>query len=201
VDAPAGGVRSQPWVHHIIALLDAAARQLREEDPDTQDTLLKAAHALKRHVELLPKQAGQVGGVRLLAWQVCRVRSYVDGHLGERIRVTNLSAVAQLSTAHFSRAFKRTFGESPHAFVIRRRLECAAHYLLHTEASVSDIALRCGFADQAHLCRAFRQATGLSPAIWRRTRRMHHELWIVTAPSREQVPKSSELPSQDFRTS
>jgi len=200
VDAAARVDRAQPWVHHIIALLDAAARQLREEDPATQGTLLTAAHALKKHVELLPKQAGPVGGVRLLAWQVRRVRSYVDGHIGERIRVTNLSAVAQLSAAHFSRAFKRTFGESPHAFVIRRRLECAAHYLLHTEASVSDIALRCGFADQAHLCRAFRQATGLSPAIWRRTRRMDHEQWIVTAPSGEQVPESSEMPSQDLRT-
>ena len=57
-----------------------------------------------------------------------------------------------------SRSFKRTFGESPHAFLVRRRVELAAQYMLTTDAPLSDIALRCGFADQPHLCKHFRQA-------------------------------------------
>jgi AraC-like DNA-binding protein len=48
-------------------------------------------------------------------------------------------------------------------------------YMLQSDASLSDIAARCGFADQAHLCKAFRHAAGLSPALWRRMRRTHAE--------------------------
>jgi AraC family transcriptional regulator len=77
-------------------------------------------------------------------------------------------SLARLSEAHFSRAFKRTFGTSPHAFVIRRRVELATQYMLQTEAPLSDIALRCGFSDQPHLCKQFRQITGHTPAAWRR---------------------------------
>ncbi|MHB8814705.1 MAG: helix-turn-helix transcriptional regulator [Steroidobacteraceae bacterium] len=73
--------------------------------------------------------------------------------------------------AHFARAFTLTFGEPPHAFVARRRLELASRYMVQTEMSLSEIALMCGFADQAHLCRRFRGATGQSPAAWRRASR------------------------------
>jgi AraC-like DNA-binding protein len=126
---------------------------------------------LRRQID--PEAAGEVADSqgRLLAWQARKVRNYVDGHIAERMLVADLSAVIQLSEAHFSRAFRRTSGESPHAFVIRRRVEFAAHYLLQTDASLSDIALRCGFSDQSHLSKAFRQATGQPPALWRRMRR------------------------------
>jgi hypothetical protein len=55
--------------------------------------------------------------------------------------------------------------------VIQRRLESAAQYMLETDVCLSDIALRCGFTDQPHLCKHFRQATGETPAAWRRARR------------------------------
>jgi AraC family transcriptional regulator len=100
--------------------------------------------------------------------------SIVDGHIAGPIRVADLCALIQRSEAHFSRAFKLTFGASPYAFVIRRRVEMAAHYMLETTLCLSDIALRCGFTDQAHLCRRFRQATGETPAAWRRSRRTQH---------------------------
>jgi AraC-like DNA-binding protein len=107
----------------------------------------------------------------LLAWQARRVRDYIDSHIAGPILVADLCALIDRSEAHFSRSFKRTFGESPHAFVIRRRLELAARYMLQTDASLTDIALRCGFIDQAHLCKHFRQSTGHSPGAWRRSRR------------------------------
>jgi AraC family transcriptional regulator len=104
----------------------------------------------------------------LLAWQARKVREHIDAHITDRILVAEMGALLGQSEAHFSRNFKRTFGEPPHAFVIRRRLEFAADYMVQTDASLTTIALQCGFADQAHLCRHFRQATGLSPAVWRR---------------------------------
>jgi AraC-like DNA-binding protein len=127
------------------------------------------------------------GGVRLLAWQARKVRDYIDSHIGGPILVADLCALIDRSEAHFSRSFKRTFGESPHAFVIWRRLELAARYMLQTDASLSDIALRCGFTDQAHLCKHFRQSTGQTPAAWRRARRTQASGSSVTILSSEGV--------------
>jgi AraC family transcriptional regulator len=185
VDATVGAKRSQQWMHHVIALLDAATRQLRDEDPGAQCTILEASRFLQKQVDPQPAEDYRVERGRLLTWQVRKVRNYIDAHIAERILVRDLGAVVQLSEAHFSRAFKRTFGEPPHSFLLRRRLEFAVHYLLRTDASLSDIAIRCGFSDQPHLCRAFRQAMGLSPALWRRSRRGHEEGNTLVPPSNQ----------------
>jgi AraC family transcriptional regulator len=165
--------RSQDWVHHVISLLDAAIHQLYPKEKTAHGTLLKAASLLRQQID--PPAAREVhdGRGRLLAWQVRKVRDYIDGHITGSVLVADLCALFQRSEAHFSRAFKRTFGESPHAFIVRRRVEFAAQFMLTTDASLSDIALRCGFSDQAHLCKHFRQAAGQTPAAWRRAHRPH----------------------------
>jgi AraC family transcriptional regulator len=108
---------------------------------------------------------------RLPVWWAHKVREYIDRHITDRILAADLGVLAGLGETHFTRTFKRAFGVPPHAFVLRRRLELAARYMLETEAPLSDIALQCGFTDQAHLGNRFREATGLSPAAWRRLRR------------------------------
>jgi AraC family transcriptional regulator len=118
-------------------------------------------------------EAALDGRRRLIAWQARKVCDYIDNKIAGPLLVSELCALVQLSEANFSRSFKRTFGESPHAFVIRRRLEFAADYMLQSEVSLSDIALRCEFADQAHLSKHFRQATDHTPAAWRRASRTH----------------------------
>ena len=104
----------------------------------------------------------------LLEWQIRRVREYIDAHIGSRILVSDLSRIAQRSEAHFNRAFKRAFGETPHAYLIRLRLELASRAMLAGKAPLTDIALTSGFTDQAHLCRLFRRWAGRTPAAWRR---------------------------------
>ena len=158
------------WVQRVITLLDAAVGELNR-DHSAKDTILQAASLLREQIDSQASGAAANGHGRLLAWQVRKVREYVDSHIAGPIRVADLCALIKRSEAHFSRAFKRTFGASPHAFVIERRLELAGQYMLQTEAPLSDIALRCGFTDQAHLCNHFRQATGETPAAWRRARR------------------------------
>lgn len=162
---------SQVWVHHIISLLDAAMRQLYPQEGAAGGAILEAAALLRQRIELpAAPQASNAEG-RLLPWQVRKVRDYIDGHITDPLLVADLSALIQRSEAHFSRSFKRTFGESPHAFVVRRRVELAAQYMLTTDASLSDIALKCGFTDQPHLCKHFRQITRVTPAAWRRAHR------------------------------
>jgi AraC-like DNA-binding protein len=158
------------WVQRVITLLDAAVGELNR-DHSAKDTILQAASLLREQTDSKAAAGAIDEAGRLLAWQARKVREYIDGHIAGPIRVADLCALIQRSEAHFSRAFKRTFGASPHAFVIQRRLELAAEYMLQTEAPLSDIALRCGFVDQAHLCKHFRLATGETPAAWRRARR------------------------------
>jgi AraC family transcriptional regulator len=169
VDATADAGRSHQWKHQVITLLDVAVRQLREDQPAAQSTIRLATSLLQKQIDSHRPQQAPVANGRLLAWQARKVRDYIDAHITDRLPVAELGALIGQSEAHFSRTFKRTFGEPPHAFLIRRRLEFACDYMVKTEASLSAIALQCGFSDQAHLCRAFRHATGLSPAAWRRT--------------------------------
>jgi AraC family transcriptional regulator len=166
-----GATRSREWMHRVILLLEAAVGQLHGHVHAAQGTLLEATSLLRRQIDPPAEREIPDGRGRLLAWQVRKVRDYIDRHITGPVLVADLCALVQRSEAHFSRSFKRTFGESPHVFLVRRRVELAAQYMLATDASLSDIALRCGFTDQAHLCKHFRQAAGQSPAAWRRAQK------------------------------
>jgi AraC-like DNA-binding protein len=170
-----GATRSREWMHRLISLVEAALGQLHNQVHPAQGTLLEAASVLRQQIDPPAAREAPDGRGRLLAWQARKVRDYVDSHITGSVLVGDLCALFQRSEAHFSRSFKRTFGESPHSFVVRRRVEFAAQYMLSTNASLSDIAQRCGFTDQAHLCKHFRQAAGQTPAAWRRAQRSRHD--------------------------
>jgi AraC family transcriptional regulator len=159
------------WMHDAIALLDAAIGHLHQEQA-ARGAILEAASLLRRQIDPQPlEEAAEDGKERLLGWQVRKVLDYIDRHITSRVLVADLCALVWRSEAHFSRSFRGTFGHSPHAFVIRRRVELAAKYMLQTDMSLSDVALGCGFVDQAHLCKHFRVLTGETPAAWRRAKR------------------------------
>ncbi len=79
----------------------------------------------------------------------------------------DLSAVAGLSVNHFLRSFRKTFGETPHAYVLRRRLESARTLLAISDRSVAAVGLRLGFASPAHFVAAFRVRMGVTPGAFR----------------------------------
>jgi AraC family transcriptional regulator len=155
------------WMHEVIALLDAAIGHLRQEQA-AHGAILEATSLLRRQVD--PRPAADEGKQCLLAWQARKVLDYIDSHITSRVLVADLCALVWRSEAHFSRSFRGTFGCSPHAFVVRRRVKLAARYMLSTDMSLSDIALACGFVDQAHLCKHFRVLAGETPAAWRRAK-------------------------------
>jgi AraC family transcriptional regulator len=166
-----GQSRSGAWMHDVVALLDEAIGHLHQEHA-AHGAILEAASLLRRRVDPQPVEGGaDEGKERLLAWQARKVLDYIDTHITSRVLVADLCALVWRSEAHFSRSFRGTFGCSPHAFVVRRRVELAAKHMLQTVMSLSDIALGCGFADQAHLCKHFRVVTGETPAAWRRAKR------------------------------
>jgi AraC family transcriptional regulator len=153
----------------LSLLLEAAKTELDHDHEAAKTSLATALSILQSEIERRSHAKGfRTGG--LAGWQIARVRSFVDGNLHRTIHASDLSAVARRSTAHFSRLFKQAFGEPPHAYVVRRRLEEACHLMLTSSASLSEIALSVGFSDQSHLCKHFRQALGQSPSNWRRER-------------------------------
>jgi len=190
--------RSHDWVHQVINLLDAALHQLYRKEETARGTILNAASVLRQQLDPPAPQEAPDGG-RLLAWQVRKVLDYIDSHITGPVLVADLGALIQCSAGHFSRCFKRTFGKPPHSFVIRRRVELAAQYMLSTDASLSDVALRCGFADQAHLCKHFRQTAGHTPAAWRRAQKSHHQEAGTAAGSEDESDTARSAPRLPLR--
>jgi AraC family transcriptional regulator len=164
-------VRSHEWMHRVVSLLEAAVAHLHNQVHPAQSALIEAASLLRQQIDNPTARAVSEEPGRLLAWQARKVRDYIDGHISGPVLVADLCALVKRSEAHFSRSFRNTFGCSPHAFVIRRRVELAAKSMLQTDKTLSQIAIECGFVDHAHLCKQFRSLTGETPAAWRRAQR------------------------------
>ena len=155
----------------LVKLLESVRKEFDADREVAKALLIRAASLLRVEIDRQSTDIdpqNKTGG--LAAWQIRRLNVFIEARLDQSIRLKELSAISKLSTAYFSRAFKQTFGETPHAYIVRHRLERAESLMLTTDLLLSDIAARCGFADQAHLCRLFRQQYAKSPAAWRRER-------------------------------
>src|SRR5271154_1918832 len=98
-----------------------------------------------------------------------RAKDRADARYFEPLQVDDLARAAGLSRAHFSREFRRTFGESPHAYLLTRRLERAAALLRSTDRTVLDIFLRVGLQSGGALTPSFTRTYGMSPTAYRET--------------------------------
>lgn len=154
----------------VSELFKALNETLREERSTAEERLQRAAGMLEAvEAQVRPTPAIQQQG-GLAPWQLRRVVAHIEANLDTTLRNTDLAAIARLSTFHFNVAFRKSVGDSPHEYIIRRRMERAQGLMLSTEASLSDIAATCGLADQAHFTRLFRRVVGESPGAWRRAR-------------------------------
>jgi len=101
------------------------------------------------------------------ARHLLRAKDLADARYFEPLGVDDLAAAAGLSRAHFSREFRRAFGESPHAYLLTRRLERAAALLRATDRSVADICLSVGLQSIGSFTTSFSRTFGLSPTAYR----------------------------------
>jgi AraC-like DNA-binding protein len=101
------------------------------------------------------------------ARHLLRAKDLADARYVEPLDVNDLASVAGLSRAHFSREFRRAFGESPHAYLLTRRLERAAALLRNTDRSVADICFSVGLQSVGSFTTSFTRSYGASPTAYR----------------------------------
>jgi AraC-like DNA-binding protein len=101
------------------------------------------------------------------ARHLLRAKDLADSRYFEPLDVDDLARAAGLSRAHFSREFKRAFGESPHGYLLTRRLERAAALLRNTDRSVADICFSVGLASVGSFTTSFTRTFGVSPTAYR----------------------------------
>jgi AraC-like DNA-binding protein len=96
-----------------------------------------------------------------------RAKDLADARYFEPLRVDDLARAARLSRAYFSREFRRAFGDSPHAYLLTRRLERAAALLRSTDRSVADICFSVGLQSVGSFTTSFTRTYGMSPTAYR----------------------------------
>jgi AraC family transcriptional regulator len=125
-----------------------------------------AVHLLRNYASVTFREPSDHG--RLSPAQVRRLAEYIDSRLHESPNLETLAAVAGMGLWSFARHFRESFGRTPHAYIIERRIERARRLLAQGRMPIKEVASDCGFADQAHMTRVFRTHLGTTPAALRR---------------------------------
>jgi AraC-like DNA-binding protein len=107
----------------------------------------------------------------LAVWQEDRAKSYLEGHLSEPLAVDEVAQLCGISTTHFSRLFKISTGHPPYRWLLKKRMQRAKALLSTSPATIAAVATECGFTEQSHFTRTFRQEAGMTPGAWRQVHR------------------------------
>jgi AraC family transcriptional regulator len=159
----------------LASLLETATVALNTDRRVTQKCIRRAAALLGMDLsprgEAAAERSHLQGG--LAPWQARRLKIYIEEKLDSTIRAGDLAGLVRLSTSYFFRAFRNTFGQTPVAYIMKRRMLRAQELMLEPRVSLSQVALECGMCDQAHFSRTFRRIVGTNPAVWRRQLLLH----------------------------
>ena len=104
----------------------------------------------------------------LAPWQKRRSLELLQQHMRGELRLACLVEACRLSSSHFARSFKKTFGTTVHQYLLGRRVAAAKEMLSRTSVALTEVALETGFSDQAAFNRTFKAITGVTPGQWRR---------------------------------
>lgn len=142
------------------AAADASARLFVEQATDLLVTQLIRGHSSSSALEP-PVRRG------LADWQVRKVTAYMQAHLDQSIGLDVLADLAGLSRFHFCTAFRLATGSTPHAWLVKLRIERAQLLLARTELSVIQVALEVGYETASAFTASFRKMTGMTPTTFR----------------------------------
>jgi AraC family transcriptional regulator len=124
-----------------------------------------AVHLIRQYTTARLQPVMYKGG--LPQHQLLQILDYIDAHLHQEIKLTNLASLLGMSQFHFSHQFKQAIGITPYQYLLQQRIERAKQLLKQSDRSIADIALTCGFNSHSHLSKQFRQLTGTTPKTYR----------------------------------
>lgn len=128
---------------------------------DSLITLL-GIHVLRKYSNIAKLPAAVKAGLSVAAAK--RVRDYLHEHFRRKLTIAELAGICGLSPGHFAHAFTRTFGVSPHRYLLERRLDCAEQLLRETAIAIPEVAFLSGFSSQSHLTNMMRVHRGKTPS-------------------------------------
>lgn len=168
LEAPSGRAELAPRIGARDGLVEQVTRVLIDElqAPVRAGRLyadsLAAALATRLVQDFGP--GGAVGRQILSKPQLRRIAEFVEANLDNDLTLADLAQVAGISVPHLTALFRRTMGQSVHAYVMERRVERARTLLLKGRMSIAEVALETGFAHQSHLARWMRRILGVTPS-------------------------------------
>ena len=172
----------------VIGLLKNARRAMELNPRDARAVGMQLATLLAPQAAAVPARVRR----GLARWQKRKVEQYMSDNLDRPIPLDDVARQASLSVSHFSRAFKESYGTTPHMHIIGLRLALAQRLMMTTAESLSQIALACGLANQSHLSKLFRRHVGETPLAWRR--RCLPDAEAETRSRRSKTSRSVSLP-------
>jgi AraC-like DNA-binding protein len=161
-----GALADETFMHLSLSLLPAMRRPEEVSRLFADHLMLAfASHAAETYGGMQSPRLEKGG---LAPWQERRSKEMLTANLAGDISLAKIAEACGLSVSHFARAFRKSTGLAPHAWLLRARVEHAMTLLRQQDQPLSEIALACGFVDQSHFTRVFVQRVGLTPGSWRR---------------------------------
>lgn len=153
----------------MAAIVRGAVMPLNWTEPADRSALDAACHLLLHRLlrQYVGDNTGAVVRGGLAPATRRRIADLIEAHLDEALTLERLAAEARLSTFHFAKMFRASFGMPPHRYLDARRIERAKGLLRLEGSALSEVALSCGYASQSHFTRAFKAATQVTPGEWR----------------------------------
>ena len=153
-----------------MAIATATALRERREDGLYIDSLAQmiAVHLAATHSSRSSRSAMPQTAASLPSWKMRRLMEFIEANLDSDLSLERMAAEVDISALYLPRAFKSALGQSPHQYVLSRRIERAKDLLRSTGDPVVEIALACGFSSQSHLSNWFVRVVGVSPALYRK---------------------------------
>ena len=160
-----------PMLEQLAIAITAALHDGTADDELYIDTLaqMMAVH-LARHHSTQSRPVRAPGAQTISGWRMRRVIEYIEEHLDGDLSLDAMAAEVEISPVYLARAFKAATGQSPHRYVLARRIERARELLRNTDMPVVDVALSSGFSSQSHLSYWFQRYIRVSPAAYRQNR-------------------------------
>ena len=125
--------------------------------------------ALQRDRTSVPEE--DAGRQVRLSLRIKRAIAHIEDHIGENITTDQLAQIARLSRDHFVRTFRKSTGETPHQYLVGRRMARARRMLETTDLRITDVARQCGYDSLTYFTTLFRREVGVSPGAYRRSNR------------------------------